>query len=390
MTKEQSSQTIISSLVNCHLQGRSNGTTLTTLIARWQMTQKFPPVLLLVGQQGIGKTEVVRHLTQWLLCPKSGYTSKAAVTSETCAAACGQCAVCARFISGNEVNITEISSATEPLKIDSFRRLKATVGFGAHEGLFRIVWIFGADRMTPQAANSILKLLEEPPPGWIFFLTANDASLLLPTIRSRCHVVRLAPLSQKQIKELLTLAEVDPEKREICARLAQGSWHRGYLFASDDVWKLRKALTAFLENPLSEIQELIDLISQETSHFENMINLLELWVADLIRWSLTPSHTFPHTCPPSAEDYPWPDEMDQDCRKSLIRHATQIMKCFHQNVALARGFWMKRAEHLCKVRSELPIPLNRKLLLQGLLLPWVDPAIRQPLCVGGSPGSTSP
>ena len=76
-----------------------------------------------------------------------------------------------------EIDSEEGVTSTGALKIDQFRRLKETAGYGAHEGSHRVILIPNADRMTTQAANSVLKILEEPPRGWVFILTASDPTL---------------------------------------------------------------------------------------------------------------------------------------------------------------------------------------------------------------------
>src|SRR6185312_5189559 len=98
--------------------------------------------------------------------------------------------------------------------------------FGSHEGSYRIFLIPNADRMTPQAANSVLKILEEPPRGWIFFLTASDPTLLLATVLSRCQQLKLRPMPLETIQELLSEAGILGEKQKVAASLSQGSWGR--------------------------------------------------------------------------------------------------------------------------------------------------------------------
>ena len=114
---------------------------------------------------------------------------------------------CQRALKGSWVDFTEIRPEDEEegrpgsLKIDQFRKLKESQGFGAHEGGYRIFLIPDADRMTPQAANSVLKILEEPPKGWIFFLTASDPTLVLPTVLSRCQSLKLRPFDPDTLKQ---------------------------------------------------------------------------------------------------------------------------------------------------------------------------------------------
>jgi len=91
----------------------------------------------------------------------------------------------------------------------------------------RYIIIDGADRLTTQAANALLKTIEEPPKTTQFFLIAESARSVIPTVRSRCGVVRYKRLSEAFLMEAILdpseRAEVDPNRLLVCARLAEGS-----------------------------------------------------------------------------------------------------------------------------------------------------------------------
>jgi len=111
----------------------------------------------------------------------------------------------------------------------------------------RFFVIDGADRMTPAAANALLKTLEEPPATSRFFLLAQSNEQVLPTIRSRCGVVRYHPLSEALVLSHLSKFESDGTKALVYARLAEGSigralslWGSGRLALRDQVLGLLK------------------------------------------------------------------------------------------------------------------------------------------------------
>ena len=356
-----------------------HGKSLFGPMREWKLRNQVPPVLLLTGQQGIGKRAMAYFLAQWILCEKNG------ISGETFAEVpCETCLTCRKALSGNGVDVTEIMSDAEEdagsdpgkpstlktnsfkpslksnLKIDQFRKLKASAGFGAHEGRFKIILIPGADRMTHQAANSVLKLLEETPPNWLFFLTANDSTLLLPTLVSRCQVLRLKPFSAQEIQELLKAAGIPQERIELCAELSQGSWNRALNFASDEVWQQRKILFQFLSEPSRVLLSLIDWTAQDPSHCEILIDLLEQLTADLIRWSAPAS-------PVPLANFTW---TQWDGKNDLMAHA-QWAIARYGGIEGARSFWIARAERLAQARQDSLVPLNRKLFAQDLLLPWL-------------------
>lgn len=351
-----------------------HGQTLFGPMKEWVNQRKLPPVLLITGISGVGKRTIAYFLAQWIHCEQSGFaktedegpdlfggSSKPEPASGQ-TLPCGKCSACQKAINGSWVDFTEILPEEEEgtLKIDQFRKLKSTMGFGAHEGGYKIIVIPNADRMTVQAANSVLKILEEPPKGWIFFLTASDPTLVLPTITSRCQKLRLKPFSLSSLYELLNEAGVSPERRRICAELAQGSWSKAFAYASDEIWEHRKEIFQFVKNPGGSVNALIEWASQEGPHFDYLIDQLEHMTSELIKWSISENRS-------DVEKYPW---TNQDGRQALTVHAKSLSEALG-SADKARSFWLERSEGLARARQYGLLPMNRKLLIQDILLPWV-------------------
>lgn len=328
----------------------------------WQNRRQLPPVLLLTGQAGIGKRVIAYHLARWILCETAGFQYGDSLQ------ACGKCASCQRILTGNEVNLTEITAESDgdsdytsgPLKIEQFRKLKATAGFASETHRYRLILIPDADRMTVQAANSVLKLLEEPPKGWIFLLTAHDPTLLLPTIVSRCQTIRLKPFLTETLETLLEIEGIEPKKRKVCAQLAQGSWSRAIAFTEDEVWKQRNVVFEFLEEPSAVLPSLVDWASQKPSQMELLIDLLEQLTSDLIRWSTSSFQQTP-------ENFPW---IHTDGRNSILIQIKKTIRRFG-SLESAREFWFEQAQRLAQSRQESLTPVNKKLFIQDLLIPWL-------------------
>jgi DNA polymerase-3 subunit delta' len=107
--------------------------------------------------------------------------------------------------------------------VDDVRRLRSFFGLSAADGGRRVVIVDTADEMNPNAANAILKLLEEPPAGAVLLLISHQPSRLLPTIRSRCRVLRSAPLDGDALGAALAQQGLAVEASGALAELAGGS-----------------------------------------------------------------------------------------------------------------------------------------------------------------------
>ena len=351
--------------------------TLLQPMQEWVLQKRVPPVLLMTGLSGIGKREIGYYLAQWILCERSGIAEDSGLgglfgeISPPASAPptgnphpCGECAACLRALHGTWVDFTEIRAEEEEgasgaLKIDQFRNLKSAMGFGAHEGTYRIILIPNADRMTPQAANSLLKLLEEPPKGWIFFLTASDPTLVLPTVLSRCQNLRLKPFAAPKIEALLREAGVPAAKAVITSSLAEGSWRKALSLSAEEVWEKRSMIFEFLVEPVRALNPLIDWASQDPFHLDLLMNQLEQLTSELIKMSISGL---------SPELYPW---VNSDGKKELLLHVEKTLKK-KGDLLHAREFWLSRAVRIAEARREALTPVNKKLLIQDLLIPWLE------------------
>jgi hypothetical protein len=347
-------------------------------IARGQVT----PVLLITGLEGVGKREISYHLSQWILCERNGFggggrdedastgdlfggnpAAPAARSADRPVQPCGECASCVRALHSTWVDFTEILPEAEEdergtLKVEQFRDLRSKMGFGAHEGSVKITLIPDAEKMTPQAANSMLKLLEEPPRGWVFLLTASDPTLLLPTIVSRCQTIRLRPMPGRTILALLDEAGVPAERRPIAAELAQGSWGKALELSLEEHWDRRASIFQFLDDPAANLTPLVEWASQTPRQLELLLSQLEHVLSELMLWSASEQ--------PLA-GYRW---KNVDGARALASHATKAAGA-RGGLSGARRFWSERAIRVGEIRRQALSPLNRKILAQDLLMPWL-------------------
>jgi DNA polymerase-3 subunit delta' len=184
--------------------------------------EKVSHAYLFAGPSNVGKSTLALNLAQALVCKAEDRP-------------CGECDPCRKTMAGihpdvRRVNLQyqallrdEASGEQNELRIDTIRSITQGVGLKPFEGDRKVFVIEDADNMTTQAANSMLKTLEEPPPYVVLALTASDARLLLPTIVSRCQVFCLRPVATQLIEAFLKSQHgVEAERAALLARLSGG------------------------------------------------------------------------------------------------------------------------------------------------------------------------
>ena len=287
--------------------------TLRPYLERWASAGTLPPVLLLKGLPGIGKRVVATKLAQWVLCERGplrknrereqaedegpslfGDLMPAAEPEPVDGAAsaadplepCGVCTSCVPFRTGRNVNFTALERDEESrsLKIEHFREWKEKLGYGGFDSPFRVYLIPDADDFTVQAANSVLKLFEEPPTGWFFFLTSSDPARIPITILSRSQAIGLAPISENAIRDSLRRsdASADPADIETLTHLSQGSLTRAAEFRRIDSGEKTRHLLAIFRGDGEAPGHLYDWLVNQPDAIGLVMDLVETFLVDLV------------------------------------------------------------------------------------------------------------
>ena len=165
------------------------------LAAHWR---QLPHALLFSGRENTGKTAFARHLAATLLCEQATADRQP----------CGQCPSCHLFAQNSHPDFYELTPEIPEgetvgrkllqIKIDAVRGIVDGIHLTSVRGGLRVVLVHPAEGMNLQAANSLLKVLEEPPEHVVFLLVTHARDKLLPTIKSRCRQMVLPPPSHSQ------------------------------------------------------------------------------------------------------------------------------------------------------------------------------------------------
>lgn len=181
------------------------------------------------------------------------------------------------------------------ISVKEIRKLKEELSLSAADGGRRAVILDAADEMNPQAANALLKLLEEPPARVTLLLVAHQPAKLLPTIRSRCRELRLRPLDPAALADALTAAGADiaPEDRVALAELACGSVGEAFRLTAQAALQKYRALVAILAGwPRMDRAKMIAFAETAGTRagpeaFETAVTLIDLLLARLARAGAT-------------------------------------------------------------------------------------------------------
>src|SRR5256884_4743970 len=245
------------------------------LLRRTLAVQQVRHAYLFTGPDHIGKALLVHRFAQTLLCT-GGPDPQVAPE-----APCNACLSCRKVLHGNHPDLHVIARPSDKqfIVIEQIRSLQSDSARKTMEGRRNVFIIQGAHEMNMQAANCLLKTLEEPEPNVVLLLTAPDPGLLLPTILSRVQQVSMHLLTSLQIKTALEQQwEVEPEEATRIAALAAGRMGWAVQAVEDDELLVeRKAqLEALAKLPMvSKVQrfEIAQRISSDSAKARAVLEL---------------------------------------------------------------------------------------------------------------------
>ena len=240
---------------------------------------KIAHAYLFRGPDGVGKTKAALTLAAFLNCKKPQDHD-----------ACGRCSSCRKYYSGNHPDLIIIEPEGAAIKIGQVRKLKHTLTFPPLEAKVRVVVLEDIHTMRREAANSLLKTLEEPAPGNLLVLTAHQRGDILPTILSRCQIIPFGPLDHEDILQILMQEdEMDESTALTLAAVSGGSPGRALFLWQEKLLALRREVIEGIllgnhsqAETVGRIFRFSDKAAALKENISEFLDLLRLWYRDLM------------------------------------------------------------------------------------------------------------
>ena len=288
-----------------HIRGQARA---VALMRAWLKTRRLPHAILICGPAGTGKRRLAVELAKAVNC------------REGIGEACDRCVSCRKIEAHIHPDVLALlpqpgqpktkgdSRLPEGLRKavleyvggggslprvganiprDHIRILQREMSYSPVEASHRIGLIFEAECMSSTGANSLLKILEEPPGNAIFILVSPAPHRLLPTIRSRCQRLPLNRLSREEVKEILQRQDLEPHRAELAARMGAGSLQRSAQAIPEDFDQTREQVETFLWDGLNTKDEsywaVLDRMGarENRERIESFLEVSGLYLRDL-------------------------------------------------------------------------------------------------------------
>jgi DNA polymerase-3 subunit delta' len=176
---------------------------------------KLRHAYLFTGPQGVGRRTLALRLAQAINCPQPVAPGEPCRTCRTCSQI--------ERMQHPDLSIVQAEIEGGTLKVDQVRELQRSLALTPYEARYRVAILLRFEEAHPSAANALLKTLEEPPPQVVLVVTAESAEALLPTIVSRCEVLRLRPSPVEAVSQGLQARwGLTPEQAGLLAHISGG------------------------------------------------------------------------------------------------------------------------------------------------------------------------
>jgi DNA polymerase-3 subunit delta' len=232
---------------------------------------------LFLGKEGIGKRLVALNLAKALNCPRGNEGS------------CDECPSCLKIDGLHHPDVLLVGPQGQWIRIDQIRDLQRELNHRPYEGKRRVCILTHSERMRQEAANALLKILEEPPLHTVLILLATNADLMLPTITSRCQRIPFDPLPLERVTEVVrSRLGLAREDAHILASLADGSLGKALQMDLDFVLGMRREIIgkiiALPSYGAGQIFGLAEELATGNDDLPMLLTMIHAWYRDLLTY----------------------------------------------------------------------------------------------------------
>lgn len=318
--------------------------TITNHLEKEIKTEEVSHAYLFSGMDGIGKKKTAQEFAKALLCldkEKNG---------------CLQCAVCTQIDHENhpDVKIIGPKAGETSIKINQVREMISNLSVKPYSGNWRINIIDGAERMTPEAQNSLLKSLEEPLSYNIFILITSHPQSILPTIRSRCQRYHFQPLNQLEIGRILG-AETGFDSATIAEAVQSSGGSPGmatYLLNNSEIQKERthylREVYSLLKGDELKVFSLAEALSKDKITSQENLEFLIHWFYEV--GLLLDGHPLSNDANPNQAHIAYHKLLQNEKNQAIIKTLFEMMATIQYNVNL-RLQWEKCFIKIMKIQK---------------------------------------
>jgi DNA polymerase III subunit delta' len=302
---------------------------------------KLSHAYIFSGPTGSGRRQMAFKLAQSVFC------------TELVDDACGSCVECRRVEHSNHPNLIRIEPDGASVKIDQIRELQRELGYRSSGDQKKIYIINQADRMTTQAANSLLKFLEEPGPDIMAVLITENAQALLPTIQSRAQWIPFVPLAIPEMVEILHRQEGHSLELVLSAAHVAGGLEaaRSYI-QSKEFAEARNVMLQLAKETLFRFPHVL-VTAQQAIYKSDMADRLPL-VLDL--WLLLLKDML-HL---------------RSGQKDSVIYIDQTDWMYKEAVSLPVRYWVRSMELVIELQKRLRSNANSQLALEKTIIGMQD------------------
>jgi DNA polymerase III subunit delta' len=249
------------------------------LFAKALCAERIPHAYLFRGPDGVGKKRFAHGVAMAINCRRRQN-----------AKACGHCPSCRKYVSGNHPDLVLISPQKGTIRIEQIRSLTKELSYPPFEAAMRVVIIEDIHTMRREAANSLLKTLEEPPVDNLLILTADSSREILATLLSRCQVLPFTPLSKEQTVAVLLGHGLSGEVATLLAGFAQGSPGRALTLERSEMVEVYGEVVGLLDDPrlhpdrtVGQILRAAEKMAALKEDLPTFLGLLRMWLVECLR-----------------------------------------------------------------------------------------------------------